>query len=55
MGIEPPGREWTFTHIDIHRISGGKIVEEWSAKSAYLPIIHMRGQQASGCIMQIIC
>jgi serine phosphatase RsbU (regulator of sigma subunit)/predicted ester cyclase len=34
LGMEPSGREWKLTHIDIHRISGGKIVEEWSASGA---------------------
>jgi len=34
LGMEPTGREWKLTHIDIHRISGGKIVEEWSASGA---------------------
>jgi predicted ester cyclase len=28
LGIVPTGREWTFTHIDMHRISGGRVVEE---------------------------
>ena len=32
LGIEPTGREWNFTHIDIHRIVGGKVLEEWSAR-----------------------
>ena len=44
LGIEPTGREWTFTHIDIHRIVGGKIVEEWSAKSAS-PFLEMLDQE----------
>ena len=44
LGMEPTGREWTFTHIDIHRISGGKIVEEWSAKSAS-PFLEMLDQE----------
>jgi predicted ester cyclase len=30
MGAVPIGREWETTGIAIHRISGGKIVEEWS-------------------------
>jgi predicted ester cyclase len=30
MGVAPTGKEVTFTNIFIHRISGGKIVEEWS-------------------------
>src|SRR5829696_2704832 len=30
MGAVPIGRKWETTGIAIHRISGGKIVEEWS-------------------------
>jgi predicted ester cyclase len=30
MGALPVGREWETTGIAIHRVSGGKIVEEWS-------------------------
>jgi serine phosphatase RsbU (regulator of sigma subunit)/predicted ester cyclase len=44
LGIEPTGREWNFTHIDIHRISGDKVVEEWSAKSAS-PFLEMLDQE----------
>src|SRR5215211_5349669 len=44
LGIEPAGREWNFTHIDIHRISGGKVLEEWSAKSAS-PFLEMLDQE----------
>src|SRR3712207_129497 len=44
LGMEPTGREWTFTHIDMHRISGGKVVEEWSAKSAS-PFLEMLDQE----------
>ena len=44
VGIEPSGREWTFTHIDINRIVGGKIVEAWSAKSAS-PFLEMLDQE----------
>src|SRR5215217_5725672 len=44
MGIEPPGREWNFTHIDIHRLSGGKVIEEWSASSAS-PFLEMLAQE----------
>jgi serine phosphatase RsbU (regulator of sigma subunit)/ketosteroid isomerase-like protein len=36
FGMEPTGKEWTLTHIDIHRVSGGKIVEAWSASDAGL-------------------
>src|ERR687894_709721 len=44
VGIEPTGREWNFTHIDIHRIVGGKVLEEWSAKSAS-PFLEMLDQE----------
>jgi serine phosphatase RsbU (regulator of sigma subunit) len=44
LGIEPTGREWNFTHIDIHRIVGGKVIEEWSAKSAS-PFLEMLDQE----------
>src|SRR5215218_351353 len=44
LGMEPTGREWTLTHIDIHRISGGKVVEEWSASSAS-PILEALAQE----------
>ncbi len=44
LGMEPTGREWTFTHIDMHRISGGKVAEEWSAKSAS-PFLEMLDQE----------
>jgi predicted ester cyclase len=30
MGAVPSGRKWAMTGIAIHRISGGKILEEWS-------------------------
>ncbi len=29
MGIAPTGKRITFTGVSIHRISGGKIIEEW--------------------------
>src|SRR5215207_7469603 len=44
LGMEPTGTEWTLTHIDIHRISGGKIVEEWSASGAG-PFLEMLAQE----------
>src|SRR5215203_205609 len=44
VGMRPTGREWNFTHIDIHRISGGKVLEEWSAKSAS-PFLEMLDQE----------
>jgi predicted ester cyclase len=44
LGMRPTGREWTLTHIDIHRISGGKVLEEWSASSAR-PILEALAQE----------
>jgi serine phosphatase RsbU (regulator of sigma subunit)/predicted ester cyclase len=44
LGMEPTGKEWKLTHIDIHRISGGKIVEEWSASGAG-PFLEMLAQE----------
>jgi predicted ester cyclase len=44
LGIEPTGREWNFTHIDIQRIVGGKVIEQWSAKSAS-PFLEMLDQE----------
>jgi predicted ester cyclase len=44
LGMRPTGREWTLTHIDIHRISKGKVVEEWSASSAS-PILEALAQE----------
>jgi serine phosphatase RsbU (regulator of sigma subunit)/ketosteroid isomerase-like protein len=44
LGMEPTGREWKLTHINIHRISGGKIVEEWSASGAG-PFLEMLAQE----------
>jgi serine phosphatase RsbU (regulator of sigma subunit)/predicted ester cyclase len=44
LGMEPTGREWTLTHIDIHRISEGKVLEEWSASSAS-PILEALAQE----------
>ena len=34
LGMEPTGREWKLKHVDIHRISGDKIVEAWRAIGA---------------------
>jgi predicted ester cyclase len=36
MSIAPDGREWDVMAILIHRILGGRIVEEWSANSVNL-------------------
>src|SRR5215204_1013957 len=44
LGMEPTGKEWKLTHIDIHRIVGGKIVEEWSA-SGPGPFLEMIAQE----------
>src|SRR5215204_4479846 len=44
LGMRPTGREWNLTHIDIHRIVGGKVVEEWSASSAS-PILEALAQE----------
>jgi serine phosphatase RsbU (regulator of sigma subunit)/ketosteroid isomerase-like protein len=44
LGMEPTGKEWKLTHIDIHRISGGKIVEAWSASGAG-PLLEMLAQE----------
>jgi serine phosphatase RsbU (regulator of sigma subunit)/ketosteroid isomerase-like protein len=44
LGMEPTGREWHLTQIDIHRIAGGKIVEAWSASGAG-PFLEMLAQE----------
>jgi len=44
LGMEPTGKEWKLTHVDIHRISGGKIVEAWSASDAG-PILEELAQE----------
>jgi predicted ester cyclase len=44
LGMEPTGKEWKLTHIDIHRISGGKVVETWSASDAG-PFLEMLAQE----------
>jgi predicted ester cyclase len=30
LGLAPTGEEWAFTAMLVHRIAGGKIIEEWS-------------------------
>jgi serine phosphatase RsbU (regulator of sigma subunit) len=45
MGVAPTGKEWTNPIIVINRVSGGKIVEEWSANSA-VPFLEEIQQQA---------
>jgi serine phosphatase RsbU (regulator of sigma subunit)/ketosteroid isomerase-like protein len=42
MGVAPTGREVTFKAIVIHRISGGKIAEEWGVGTS---ISELMGQQ----------
>ena len=42
MGVAPTGREMSFKVIFIHRISGGKIAEEWALGTAGLKL---RGQR----------
>jgi predicted ester cyclase len=44
MGIPPTGEEETAEGIYIHRISGGKITEEWGIADAY-PVQEYLGQQ----------
>src|ERR671921_916576 len=44
LGMRPTGREWTLTNIDIHRIVGGKVLEEWSASNAS-PILEVLVQE----------
>jgi predicted ester cyclase len=35
MGIPPTGEEVSYEGIYIHRISGGKIIEEWDIADAF--------------------
>src|SRR5215210_7074661 len=42
MGVAPTGRELSFKSIEIHRISGGKIAEEWGLGTGGLKL---RGQR----------
>jgi predicted ester cyclase len=44
LGMRPTGREWKLTNIDIHRIVGGKVLEEWSASNAS-PILEVLVQE----------
>jgi ketosteroid isomerase-like protein len=44
LGMRPTGREWKHTHIDIHRISGGKVLEQWSASNAS-PFLEVLAQE----------
>jgi serine phosphatase RsbU (regulator of sigma subunit)/predicted ester cyclase len=45
LGIAPTGKEVTFTGIVIHRIVGGKIVEEWSEGSTLGEAMEQRLEQ----------
>jgi serine phosphatase RsbU (regulator of sigma subunit)/predicted ester cyclase len=45
MGVAPTGREVTFKAIVIHRISGGKIAEEWGAGTAGSELMGQRLEQ----------
>ena len=44
LGMRPTGREWKHTHIDIHRIVGGKVLEQWSASNAS-PFLELLAQE----------
>jgi predicted ester cyclase len=44
MGIPPSGKEETTQGIYIHRISGGKITEEWGIGDAY-PVMEYLAQE----------
>jgi serine phosphatase RsbU (regulator of sigma subunit)/predicted ester cyclase len=45
MGVAPTGMEFTITGIVIHRISGGKIVEEWSESTGAAEAMRQRLEQ----------
>jgi serine phosphatase RsbU (regulator of sigma subunit)/ketosteroid isomerase-like protein len=45
MGVAPTGREVTYKAIVIHRISGGKIAEEWGAGTADSELMGQRLEQ----------
>lgn len=45
MGALPIGREWETTGIAIHRVSGGKIVEEWSESGGPQVLTQQRLEQ----------
>jgi serine phosphatase RsbU (regulator of sigma subunit)/predicted ester cyclase len=44
LGMRPTGREWKHTHIDIQRIVGGKVLEQWSASNAS-PFLELLAQE----------
>jgi serine phosphatase RsbU (regulator of sigma subunit)/predicted ester cyclase len=45
MGVAPTGREVSYKAIVIHRISGGKIAEEWGAGTSISELIGQRLEQ----------
>jgi serine phosphatase RsbU (regulator of sigma subunit) len=45
MGVAPTGREGTFKAIVIHRISGGKVAEEWGAGTSLSDLMGQRLEQ----------
>jgi serine phosphatase RsbU (regulator of sigma subunit)/predicted ester cyclase len=45
MGIAPTGKEIYSTVITIHRVVGGKIVEEWSEGSGFAELVQERLEQ----------
>jgi serine phosphatase RsbU (regulator of sigma subunit) len=45
MGVAPTGREVTYKAIVIHRISGGKIAEEWGAGTSISELMGERLEQ----------
>ncbi len=45
LGLAPTGMELTTTAIVIHRIAGGKIVEEWSESTGALEVARQRLEQ----------
>jgi predicted ester cyclase len=45
LGVAPTGREATYKAITIHRISGGKIVEEWTLATTVPKLMGQRLEQ----------
>lgn len=48
LGVEPTGKEVTFTGIDIFRIADGKIVEHWSEMDLLGPLQQLGAQTIPG-------